>query len=154
MADYSIQLQLKNKLQTLITLHGTLRHDSLFAMSAIRNSPGFPGAHTSLIYLAYSMMTQADAKQAALAREAPPGTQPKLNNEHWQALIALHRILLHEHHDFFLASQHPSATPAARRLAIKYAMPARLWRHDIHSFLVLLRNRLPDLLDHMLAFNT
>jgi hypothetical protein len=95
---------------------------------------------------------QVDAKQAALARDAPPGTQPKLNNEQWQALIALHRTLLHEHHDFFLASQHPSATPAVRRLAIKYAMPARLWRHGIHSFLELLRNRLPDSLDHMLAF--
>jgi len=95
---------------------------------------------------------QVDAKQAALAREAPVGTQPKLNNEQWQALIALHRTLLHEHHDFFLASQHPSATPAVRRLAIKYAMPARLWRHGIHSFLELLRNRLPDSLDHMLAF--
>jgi len=67
-------------------------------------------------------------------------------------LIALHRTLLHEHHDFFLASQHPSATPAVRRLAIKYAMPARLWRHGIHSFLELLRNRLPGSLDHMLAF--
>jgi hypothetical protein len=30
----------------------------------------------------------------------------KLNNEQWQALIALHRTLLHEHHDFFLASQY------------------------------------------------
>ena len=95
---------------------------------------------------------QVDTNQAALAREAPDGTQPKLNNEQWQALIALHRTLLHEHHDFFLASQHPSATPAVRRLAIKYAMPARLWRHGIHSFLELLRNRLPDSLDHMLAF--
>ena len=95
---------------------------------------------------------QVDAKQVALAREVPAGTQPKLNNEQWQALIALHRTLLHEHHDFFLASQHPSATPAVRRLAIKYAMPARLWRHGIHSFLELLRNRLPDSLDHMLAF--
>jgi hypothetical protein len=95
---------------------------------------------------------QVDAKQAALAHEAPPGTQPKLNNEQWQALIALHIVLLDEHHDFFLASQHPSATPAVKRLAIKYAMPARLWRHGIHSFLEVLRNRLPDSLDHMLAF--
>lgn len=69
-----------------------------------------------------------------------------------QALIALHRTLLHEHHDFFLASQHPSASPALRRLASKYAMPARMWRHGIHSFLELLRHRLPASLDHMLAF--
>ncbi|KAH8663270.1 hypothetical protein BGZ61DRAFT_289914, partial [Ilyonectria robusta] len=34
----------------------------------------------------------------------------KLNDEQWQALIALHRTLLHKHHDFFLASQHPSAS--------------------------------------------
>jgi hypothetical protein len=31
-------------------------------------------------------------------------------------------------------------------------MPARMWRHGIHSFLELLRHRLPDSLDHMLAF--
>ncbi|KAK4041987.1 hypothetical protein C8A01DRAFT_14340 [Parachaetomium inaequale] len=76
----------------------------------------------------------------------------KLNNDQWQALIALHRTLLHEHHDFFLASQHPSASPALRRLAAKYAMPARMWRHGIHSFLELLRHRLPASLDHMLTF--
>ncbi|KAI3331235.1 hypothetical protein F4824DRAFT_514595 [Ustulina deusta] len=76
----------------------------------------------------------------------------KLNNEQWQALIALHRTLLHEHHDFFLASQHPSASPALKRLASKYAMPARMWRHGIHSFLELLRHRLPGSLEHMLTF--
>ncbi|KAH8663360.1 hypothetical protein BGZ61DRAFT_143415 [Ilyonectria robusta] len=64
----------------------------------------------------------------------------KLNNEQWQALIALHRILLHEHYDFFLASQHPSASVPLRGLASKYAMPARMWRHGIHSFLELLRH--------------
>ncbi|CAI0648821.1 unnamed protein product, partial [Colletotrichum noveboracense] len=46
------------------------------------------------------------------------GSSPKLNNEQWQALIALHRTLLHEHHDFFLASQHPSASPTLRGLAM------------------------------------
>jgi hypothetical protein len=79
-------------------------------------------------------------------------TTNKLSDEQWQALIALHRTLLHEHHDFFLASQHPSSSPALRRLAVKYAMPARMWRHGIHSFLKLLRHRLPGSLDHMLAF--
>ncbi|KAH8645922.1 hypothetical protein BGZ60DRAFT_392345 [Tricladium varicosporioides] len=94
---------------------------------------------------------EVDSKQATLAH-ADGGNPPKLNNEQWQALIALHRTLLHEHHDFFLASQHPSASPALRRLASKYAMPARMWRHGIHSFLELLRHRLPASLDHMLAF--
>ena len=38
------------------------------------------------------------------------------------------------------------------RLAVRYEMAARLWRHGIHSFLELLRNRLPASLDYMLAF--
>jgi len=41
---------------------------------------------------------EVDSKQTALT-SADPGTQPELNNEQWQALIALHRTLLHEHHD-------------------------------------------------------
>ncbi|KAH8750227.1 hypothetical protein F5883DRAFT_435262 [Diaporthe sp. PMI_573] len=53
------------------------------------------------------------------SQSAQNDSNPKLNNEQWQALIALHRTLLHEHHDFFLAS-HPSASPALRRLASKY----------------------------------
>jgi hypothetical protein len=94
---------------------------------------------------------EVDKKQAMLA-EAHSNSHSKLNNEQWQALIAQHRTLLHEHHDFFLASQHPSASPALRRLASKYAMPARMWRHSTHSFLELLRHRIPASLDHMLAF--
>jgi hypothetical protein len=78
-------------------------------------------------------------------------TANKLSNEQWQALIALHRTLLHEYHDFFLASQHPSSSPALPRLATKYAMPVRMWRHGIQS-LELLRHRLPDSLGHMLVF--
>jgi hypothetical protein len=80
---------------------------------------------------------EVDNKQALAAKKGKTGQQPKLSNEQWQALIALHRTLLHEHHDFFLASQHPSASPALRRLAGKYTMPARMWRHGIHSFLEL-----------------
>jgi hypothetical protein len=92
-----------------------------------------------------------DRAQAAAAQENS-GPDNKLASDHWQALIALHRTLLHEHHDFFLASQHPSASPALRRLAAKYSMPARMWKHGIHSFLELLRRRLPDSIDYMLAF--
>jgi hypothetical protein len=82
-----------------------------------------------------------DRAQAAATQDDP---NHKLASDHWQALIALHRTLLHEHHDFFLASQHPSASPALRRLAAKYSMPARIWKHGIDSFLELLRRRLPD----------
>lgn len=50
------------------------------------------------------------------------GNQKALDNRQWQALIALHRTLLHEHHDFFLAIQHPAVSPALKKLAHKYAM--------------------------------
>ncbi len=95
---------------------------------------------------------EVDENQSAAAQEKDPSRKNKLSNEQWQALIALHKQLLHEHHDFFLASQHPSASPALSRLAAKYSMPARMWRHGIHAFLEVLRHRLPESLDHMLAF--
>ncbi|KAM0142097.1 hypothetical protein ACHAP3_002092 [Botrytis cinerea] len=92
---------------------------------------------------------EVDNKHAASANFS---TESKMSNEKWQALIALHRTLLHEHHDFFLASRHPNASPALRRLASRYAMSARMWRHGISSFLELIRNRLPISLDYMLSF--
>ena len=110
----------------------------------------------------------AQRKQEAVVRESGRGgskevshtasqernisVESDLTREQWQALIALHKTLLHEHHDFFLASQHPSASPALSRLAAKYSMPARMWRHGIHAFLEVLRQRLPESLEHMLAF--
>jgi hypothetical protein len=78
-------------------------------------------------------------------------TTGHLSDEQLQALIAFHRTLLHEHHDFF-ASQHPLSSSAPRRLANQYVTPARMWRHGMHSFMELLRHRVPDSLDHMLAF--
>ena len=93
-----------------------------------------------------------DEKQTAAVQEKDLLKKVQLKNDQWQSLIALHKQLLHEHHDFFLASQHPAASPALSRLAAKYSMPARMWRHGIHAFLEVLRYRLPDSLEHMLAF--
>ncbi|KIV98744.1 uncharacterized protein PV09_09496 [Verruconis gallopava] len=76
----------------------------------------------------------------------------RISNDHWKVLNALHRTLLHEYHDFFLASQHPTASWALRRLASKYSMPARMWKHGIHSFLELLRYQLPNSLEFMMNF--
>jgi hypothetical protein len=80
------------------------------------------------------------------------GRPPSLSHEQWRALVSLHRNLLHCHHDFFLASQHPSASPVLRQLAVKHTMPARMWRHAIYSPLELLRLNLPQSLEHGLAF--
>ena len=93
-----------------------------------------------------------DEKQSTAAQEKDPSKRTMLKNDQYQSLIALHKQLLHEHHDFFLASQHPAASQALSRLAAKYSMPARMWRHGIHAFLEVLRHRLPESLEHMLAF--
>ncbi|KAF7866864.1 hypothetical protein EAF04_005705 [Stromatinia cepivora] len=79
-------------------------------------------------------------------------TQSKLNNEQWQGFIDLHRTLIQQHYRFFLASQHPSASPDIRHLALEYAMPGRLWVHGAYSYLIFLSLRLPDLLDHTNKF--
>ncbi|KAL8678661.1 MAG: hypothetical protein Q9186_005016 [Xanthomendoza sp. 1 TL-2023] len=65
---------------------------------------------------------EVDEKQSAAALERDPSKRTDLKDEQWQALIALHRTLLHEHHDFFLASQHPSASPP-----LTYSMMALLY---------------------------
>lgn len=79
-------------------------------------------------------------------------SKAKLSGNQWQTMISLHRTLLYKHHDFFRASQHPSASSVLQSLAGKYEMPARMWRYGIHSFLDLLRQNLPDSLEHMLNF--
>jgi len=91
-------------------------------------------------------------KKLALHIQNGARTKSKLNNKQWQALIALHRTLLYEHHDFLLASQHPSATLELRELALEHDIPARLWHHGVHSFLQILQQHLPASLDFLLAF--
>ncbi|KAJ5107831.1 DNA/RNA-binding domain E.t1.c1-type [Penicillium angulare] len=85
-------------------------------------------------------------------QQAESESKTELSGSQWQALISLHRTLIYEHHDFFLASQHPSASKVLKNLAEKYAMPARMWRFGIHSLLELLRQKLPGSLDYMLNF--
>ncbi|KAL6154016.1 hypothetical protein ACJBU6_07305 [Exserohilum turcicum] len=94
------------------------------------------------------MCIQVDRAQAAAVQHS----KAKLPPDHWQELIALHTILLNEHRNFFLASQHPSASSALRQLAAKHSMPARMWKHGIHSFLELLQQHLPESIDYMLQF--
>jgi hypothetical protein len=76
----------------------------------------------------YAGLVMVEEKCAEIDQQQASTTN-KLSNERWNALINLHRTLLHQYHDFFLASQPPSSSPALRRLATKYAMPARMWKH-------------------------
>ncbi len=104
------------------------------------------GIYTGLV-LVEAKCVDIDERQSTAAQEKGPTRRVSLKNDQWQSLIALHKQLLYEHHDFFLASQHPSASPALSGLAAKYSMPARMWRHGIHAFLEVLRYRLPESLE-------
>ncbi|KEQ70891.1 hypothetical protein M436DRAFT_9508, partial [Aureobasidium namibiae CBS 147.97] len=99
----------------------------------------------------YAALVMVEAKCIKLDAAQMSGTK-NLSFDQWQALFAVHRTLLYEHHDFLSASQHPSTSSSLRKLATKYSMPARMWKHGIHSFLEVLRRRLPDSLDYMLQF--
>lgn len=114
-------------------------------------------AEVKSIYAGLTMVESrcihVDRAQASAMRNTDQARgKAGLVDDHWQALIALHRTLLHDHHDFFLASQHPSASPALRRLASKHSVPSRMWKRGIHSFLELLRFRLPDSLEFRVSF--
>ncbi|KAK6609677.1 telomerase-binding protein EST1A protein [Botrytis cinerea] len=110
-------------------------------------------AEIKVIYARLSMAEvnciEADNEQSTLVRGDPP---TQLNENQWQVLITLHRTLIHEHHDFLLVSQHPSASPGLNRLASKYAIPARMWMHGIYSLLELLRCHLPTSYEYLLEF--
>ena len=54
------------------------------------------------------------------------------------------KTILHEHYDFFLAPQHPSASQALTVLKAVSSTPARMWRHEIHTFLKVLAHACPD----------
>ena len=101
----------------------------------------------------YSGLAMVEAKcihvDKAQAKEIRAG-QAK---DHWNTILTLHRDLIQEHHDFFCASQHPSASLALQRLAKKHNVPARLWKHGIFSLLELLKDGLPlpDSGDYMIS---
>ncbi|EAW16717.1 uncharacterized protein NFIA_060730 [Aspergillus fischeri NRRL 181] len=85
-------------------------------------------------------------------REAESDSRAPFDNKKWQGLVNLHQILVQEHHEFFRASQHLTTSHVLRRLPEIHATPMRLWRYSIHSFLELLRHRLPDSCEHMLSY--
>ncbi len=98
------------------------------------------------------MCINVNQKQFMKVQEKNSSRQTNLSNEQWQILITLHKKLLHEHHDFLLISQHSSVNSTLSKLAAKYSMSARMWNHEIHAFLKILRHRFSESLDHMLTF--
>ena len=86
---------------------------------------------------------EVDERQKFWARDKDLTPQIPVTAGHWSSMITLHKQLLQEHHDFFLASQHPCASNNLRKLAAKYIMPTRMWRPGIHGFLEMLRHQVP-----------
>lgn len=78
-------------------------------------------------------------------------SESEIANDCCEAMISLHRTLFHEHHDSFQARHHASA-PELNSLALKYSMPASMWRHGIQMYLELFQHRSPDSFEYMLAF--
>ncbi|KAJ5948845.1 DNA/RNA-binding domain E.t1.c1-type [Penicillium verhagenii] len=79
-------------------------------------------------------------------------TKRDLSEPQWRNVVEKHLELLYEHHNFFLASHHPIASEELKWKAAENAMPSRMWRYGIHSFLELLRQKLPKSLVHMQKF--
>jgi hypothetical protein len=106
----------------------------------------------------YSSLTMVENKciHITRARAVAANESSKPNDVlalgHWKALIEHQCWLLDEHHDFFLASQHPSASPLFRRSAAIHHMPVRMWNHAIHHFLELLERHRPESTEYMLGF--
>ncbi|KAF2752451.1 hypothetical protein EJ05DRAFT_345639 [Pseudovirgaria hyperparasitica] len=114
--------------------------------------PILPSQLAAKVKNIYAGLVKLENKCISEDKAQAAASQEQLTPQRWQDLISLHSMLLYEHHDFFLASQHPSATPALQQLALKYSMPARMCKHGIHSFLELLRKHLPKSLEFMLCY--
>lgn len=73
----------------------------------------------SLVKGIYAGFVMVETKCIEVDKEQASHNESKVApyNSNMHSLIALQSTLLHEHHDFLLASQHSSANPALRRLA-------------------------------------
>ncbi|TAQ88143.1 hypothetical protein B7494_g3538 [Chlorociboria aeruginascens] len=72
----------------------------------------------------YAGLIMVEAKCIEVDRKMTKSDM-EFDAKQWQALIALHRTLLHEHHDFLLASQHLVVSHDLKQLADKYEMPTQ-----------------------------
>lgn len=89
----------------------------------------------------YASLTMLEFKCREIDSKQAQGN-PGLNDPQWQILTCVHLCLLHQHYNFLLAVQHPSASPSMRKLILKYALPARMWNYGIHNFLGIVRHNL------------
>ncbi|KFY02133.1 hypothetical protein V490_00608 [Pseudogymnoascus sp. VKM F-3557] len=126
--------------QTLVPTDNPLQHLELPVYRTI--------SHKELLCLikqTYASLLEDENKcieeHAQLRRDAPSRTQlyPDLIHRS-KALMNLSKALINKHWNFLIACNSPYATDKMRCLPSREMMPARLWRHAIHSLLEILRN--------------
>lgn len=96
-------------------------------------------------------LAMMEAKCAEICK-ALSESQEEISHQKWENISALHRTLLSEHHDFYVAYHHPVASSIVMGLAERYQVPARMWNIGIFGLLRLQSTRHPDSLEHMLTF--
>ncbi|KAI1317337.1 hypothetical protein F5Y16DRAFT_419788 [Xylariaceae sp. FL0255] len=93
----------------------------------------------------YAGLVIVESKYIEINNAQSSQTDTKLNNEQWQALIALHKTLLHKHHDFFLALQYPSANQPLRQHILTFIYLA-------YSIIALLYETVPAFKDTWIEY--
>jgi hypothetical protein len=95
-------------------------------------------------------------RECIFIQESQSESNAELSGSQWQKHILLHEDLLNRHFDIlfvFLKSQHPSASLLLKEFGDKNFMPARMWRHGIHTFLEVLRQKYPETVEYILRFS-
>lgn len=99
----------------------------------------------------YKKVLVLEEKCIWLDKKRPQSTV-YLPRRRWEALLAIHKHLLHEHEKFFSLCQTPSASATIRDLPHKYTMFDRMGRYGIFSLVKLLYQSLPGSSVHLLHF--
>jgi serine/threonine protein kinase len=100
------------------------------------------------IYAGLEMVEKKCIKMAE--RQADPAIYRKFNQIQRKKFVSFYLLLLSEHHDYFLATQHPTASQHLKQLASELNMPSRMLHHGILTPLRLLIDELPKSLSNFL----
>ncbi|KKZ60803.1 hypothetical protein EMCG_04520 [[Emmonsia] crescens] len=76
----------------------------------------------------------------------------ELTSKQWIFLMSWHLALFHEHHCFYMSSQHPSTCDRLLALAANYNIPSRMRKIGICPLLKFMWTRLPNNREHMIRF--
>lgn len=94
---------------------------------------------------------EIDSALKAQAPKTVQSSQSMPNDAQWQVVISLQRTLLHEQHNFFLAANHPSASPALNRVAAEYGDTRLRWQMQQFYFYISrlqeIHKRIPQLVE-------